>query len=67
MQIKVVDHIIIGNNTYFSFANEGLIEEYELDFVGLTMRGTAEAKRRRYRANSSPADTPAEGRHPIQD
>jgi DNA repair protein RadC len=35
MQIKVVDHIIIGNNLYFSFANEGLIEEYELDFLGL--------------------------------
>jgi DNA repair protein RadC len=53
MQIKVVDHIIIGNNTYFSFANEGLIEEYELDFLGLRIRGTAEAKRRRYRASSS--------------
>ena len=30
MQIKVLDHIIIGNNCYFSFADEGLIEEYEL-------------------------------------
>jgi len=29
MQIKVLDHIIIGDNTYFSFAGEGLIEEYE--------------------------------------
>ena len=44
MQIKVVDHIIIGDNTYFSFANEGLIEEYEMDFIGLKMRGTGEAK-----------------------
>jgi len=25
MQIKVLDHIIIGDNTYFSFAGEGLI------------------------------------------
>lgn len=25
MGIKVVDHLIIGNNTYFSFANEGMI------------------------------------------
>ncbi len=32
MQIKVLDHIIIGNNCYFSFADEGLIEEYELFF-----------------------------------
>jgi DNA repair protein RadC len=44
MQIKVVDHIIIGNNTYFSFANEGLIEEYEMDFVSLKMRGNAGTK-----------------------
>jgi len=29
MQIKVLDHIIIGDNTYFSFAGEGLIKEYE--------------------------------------
>ena len=57
MQIKVVDHIIIGNNTYFSFANEGLIEEYELDFLGLRIRGTAEAKRRRYRASSGPSSS----------
>jgi DNA repair protein RadC len=29
MQLKVLDHIIIGNNRYFSFADCGLIEEYE--------------------------------------
>jgi DNA repair protein RadC len=44
MQIKVVDHIIIGDNTYFSFANEGLIEEYELDFISLKMRGNGGVK-----------------------
>ncbi|MCK4352148.1 DNA repair protein RadC [candidate division WOR-3 bacterium] len=27
MQIKVLDHIIIGDNKYFSFADEGLIKE----------------------------------------
>jgi DNA repair protein RadC len=27
--IRFFDHIIIGNNRYFSFADEGLIEEYE--------------------------------------
>jgi len=32
MQIKVLDHIIIGNNAYFSFADRGLIEEFEAGF-----------------------------------
>jgi len=53
MQIKVLDHIIIGDNTYFSFAGEGLIEEYELDFLNLKTRGASEAKRRLYRAKLS--------------
>jgi DNA repair protein RadC len=35
MQIEVLDHIIIGDNSYFSFADEGLIEEFELDFMSL--------------------------------
>ena len=50
MRIRVLDHIIIGNNRYFSFAGEGLIEEYEMDFLNLKVRGTAEGKRRLYRA-----------------
>ena len=50
MQIKVLDHIIIGDNRYFSFAGEGLIEQYELDFLGLKIKGVSEAKRRLYRA-----------------
>jgi len=50
MRIKVLDHIIIGNNRYYSFASEGLIEEYELDFLNLRTTGTSEAKRRRYQA-----------------
>lgn len=53
MQIKVLDHIIIGDNRYFSFAGDGLIEEYEIDFVNLKLRGTAEAKRRLYKARLS--------------
>lgn len=32
MQIRVLDHIIIGNNCYFSFADKGLIEEYNMMF-----------------------------------
>ena len=50
MRIRVLDHIIIGNNRYFSFAGEGLIEEYELDFLKIKIGGVSEAKRRLYRA-----------------
>jgi DNA repair protein RadC len=53
MQLKVLDHIIVGDNRYFSFAGEGLIEEYEMDFMNMRLRGTSEAKRRLYRARSS--------------
>ena len=35
MQIKVLDHIIIGENRYFSFADSGLIQGYDSDFLGL--------------------------------
>jgi len=50
MRIKVLDHIIIGGNKYFSFASEGLIEEYEDNFLDLKLRGVSEAKKRLYRA-----------------
>ena len=53
MRIKVLDHMIIGDNRYFSFADDGLIEEYELDFLNLKLRGTSEAKRRLYKAKLS--------------
>jgi DNA repair protein RadC len=33
MQLKVLDHIIIGNNCFFSFSDQGLIEEYEFVFL----------------------------------
>jgi DNA repair protein RadC len=54
MLIKVLDHIIIGENRYYSFAGEGLIEEYEMDYLNLKLRGTSEAKRRLYNARLSP-------------
>jgi DNA repair protein RadC len=54
MRIRVLDHIIIGSNRYFSFASEGLIEEYELDFLNLKVKGTAEGKRRLYKAKLPP-------------
>ncbi|MFH1016328.1 MAG: DNA repair protein RadC, partial [Chloroflexota bacterium] len=50
MRIKVLDHIIIGDNRYFSFADGGLINEYELDFLNLKLRGTSEARRRLHKA-----------------
>jgi len=33
MQIRVLDHIVIGNNCYYSFADEGLIEKYQTHFT----------------------------------
>lgn len=36
MQLKVLDHIIIGNNCYFSFADRGLVEDYDLLFLSLS-------------------------------
>ncbi len=48
MRIKVLDHIIIGDNSFFSFAGEGLLEEYELDFLNLKIK--ERAKPSHYRA-----------------
>jgi len=53
MQIKVLDHIIIGDNTYFSFTGEGLIEAYALDFLGIKGRGTSRARRRLNKGSTS--------------
>ncbi|MFH0768446.1 MAG: DNA repair protein RadC [Chloroflexota bacterium] len=58
MRIKVLDHIIIGNDRYYSFAGEGLIEEYTLDFLNLKMKGVSEAKRKIYRAKLSAPELP---------
>jgi len=33
MEIRVFDHLIIGDGRYFSFADEGLIEEYEMQVI----------------------------------
>lgn len=38
VEIKVLDHIVIGDNRYFSFADEGLIEKYNRDFVSIKER-----------------------------
>jgi DNA repair protein RadC len=38
MGLKVLDHIVIGNNTYFSFADHGLISDYDLLYLSLHSR-----------------------------
>ncbi len=38
MQIKILDHIIIGDNEHFSFAEAGLIEKYKDDFLNLKIK-----------------------------
>jgi len=53
MQIKVLDHIIIGVNKYFSFVGEGLIEEYQMGFLNIKIRDRAGTKRSQYKAKSS--------------
>jgi DNA repair protein RadC len=51
MQIKVLDHIIIGDNNYYSFAGKGLIEKFEMEFLTLRMRGVGETERQRFTPN----------------
>jgi DNA repair protein RadC len=38
VQITVLDHIIIGDNVYFSFADEGLLEEYNRNYMSIKER-----------------------------
>jgi DNA repair protein RadC len=35
LQMKLLDHIIIGDNRYFSFAGQGWIEKCEMDLLNL--------------------------------
>jgi hypothetical protein len=56
MRIKILDHIIIGDNRFFSFDGEGLIEEYDNDFMNQMLRGTAEARRKIYQVKK-PGDS----------
>ncbi len=39
LQINVLDHIIIGENSYFSFADDGLIQKYQDNFLNLKIKG----------------------------
>ncbi|MDD4874459.1 MAG: DNA repair protein RadC, partial [Dehalococcoidales bacterium] len=38
LQISVLDHLIIGDNKYFSFSEDGLISKYEDDFFNLKLK-----------------------------
>ena len=53
LPIRVLDHIIVGDNRYFSFADEGLIEKYRDNFLNLKIRGVFET-RAHYSAEASP-------------
>ncbi len=44
LEIKVLDHIIIGENRYFSFADEGLIQKYEDNFLNLRIRAVFDTR-----------------------
>ncbi|HEY96483.1 MAG TPA: JAB domain-containing protein [Dehalococcoidia bacterium] len=58
VQIKVLDHIIIGNNRYYSFAGKGLIGEYEMEYHGLKLSGTQRTKQDKTRTNISSPKLP---------
>ncbi|MDD2472039.1 MAG: DNA repair protein RadC [Dehalococcoidales bacterium] len=40
MQLKVLDHLIITQDGYFSFAEHGLIERWESEYIRLNMPGS---------------------------
>ena len=44
MKLKVLDHIVIGDNRYYSFAGDGLIEQYETDFLKLKISSVPDTK-----------------------
>lgn len=53
MQIKVLDHIIIGDNSYISLDGEGLVEQYESDLPNLRVKSATEAKLHLYHVDVS--------------
>ncbi|MFH0847649.1 MAG: DNA repair protein RadC [Chloroflexota bacterium] len=42
MDIKVLDHLIIGDNRYYSFAGDGFIEKCELDYLAFKAKSTGQ-------------------------
>ncbi|OGO31365.1 MAG: hypothetical protein A2Z29_10235 [Chloroflexi bacterium RBG_16_56_11] len=39
LQINILDHIIIGMNAYFSFADAGLLQKYKDSFLNMKIKG----------------------------
>ncbi len=37
MQIKILDHIVIGDNCFYSFAGRGILEKYEAEITKLNL------------------------------
>lgn len=48
IQMKVLDHIIIGDNCFYSFAGEGLIEEYETGVIDTLIKETAALRKQHF-------------------
>jgi DNA repair protein RadC len=44
LQIKVLDHIIIGTDRYYSFTDEGLIQKYQDNFLNLKIKGVLSSR-----------------------
>jgi DNA repair protein RadC len=49
VDIRVLDHLIVGDGKFYSFAGEGLIEEYEAEALRQQVKGAAELRRRHYK------------------
>ena len=47
MQVSVLDHLIIGDNRYFSFAAAGLIARYEKDFADIRLKTIVRERRKK--------------------
>ena len=56
MGIKILDHILIGEDKYYSFAGDGIIEQYELDFLKLKLSGVTDTKRSVNKTGSTAPD-----------
>jgi DNA repair protein RadC len=44
VQVRVLDHLIIGDNRYYSFAGDGLISRYESEFSRLKIKVAEEPR-----------------------
>jgi DNA repair protein RadC len=49
VNVRVLDHLIVGEGRFYSFAGEGLIDEYEAEAMRQQVKGAAELRRRHYR------------------